>query len=79
MWEVMWSGPGRLRQSAEELELKKGDPVTAVVKATEVMISKERSFQRNSCNSREQLARLSRIIPPQQFQLPLKGTTVKRF
>jgi molybdopterin-binding protein len=37
----MWSGPGRLRQSAEELALKKGDAVTAVVKATEVMISKE--------------------------------------
>src|SRR4029453_10040977 len=29
------------RQSAEELGLKKGDEVTAVVKATEVMISKE--------------------------------------
>jgi molybdopterin-binding protein len=29
------------RQSAEELGLKKGDQVTAVVKATEVMISKE--------------------------------------
>jgi molybdopterin-binding protein len=28
------------RQSAEELGLKKGDQVTAVVKATEVMISK---------------------------------------
>jgi molybdopterin-binding protein len=28
------------RQSAEELGLKKGDEVTAVVKATEVMISK---------------------------------------
>jgi molybdopterin-binding protein len=28
------------RQSAEELGLKKGDAVTAVVKATEVMISK---------------------------------------
>jgi len=28
------------RQSAEELALKKGDAVTAVVKATEVMISK---------------------------------------
>ena len=28
------------RQSAEELKLKKGDEVTAVVKATEVMISK---------------------------------------
>lgn len=28
------------RRSAEELELKKGDSVTAVVKATEVMISK---------------------------------------
>ena len=27
------------RQSAEELKLKKGDTVTAVVKATEVMIS----------------------------------------
>ena len=27
-----------LRQSAEELALKKGDGVTAVVKATEVMI-----------------------------------------
>ncbi len=29
---------GITRQSAEELELKKGDLVTAVVKATEVMI-----------------------------------------
>lgn len=29
------------RQSAEELHLKKGDTVTAVIKATEVMISKE--------------------------------------
>jgi len=29
------------RQSAEEMSLKKGDVVTAVVKATEVMISKE--------------------------------------
>jgi len=29
------------RQSAEELGLKKGDTVAAVVKATEVMISKE--------------------------------------
>jgi molybdopterin-binding protein len=28
------------RRSAEEVELKKGDSVTAVVKATEVMISK---------------------------------------
>jgi molybdopterin-binding protein len=28
------------RQSVEELKLKKGDEVTAVVKATEVMISK---------------------------------------
>jgi molybdopterin-binding protein len=28
------------RRSAEELKLKKGDAVTAVVKATEVMISK---------------------------------------
>jgi molybdopterin-binding protein len=28
------------RRSAEELALKKGDSVTAVVKATEVMISK---------------------------------------
>ena len=28
------------RQSAEELKLKKGDEVTAVVKATEVTISK---------------------------------------
>ena len=28
-------------QSVEELNLKKGDKVTAVVKATEVMISKE--------------------------------------
>ena len=28
------------RRSADELELKKGDHVTAVVKATEVMISK---------------------------------------
>jgi molybdopterin-binding protein len=29
------------RQSAEEMNLKKGDMVTAVVKATEVMVSKE--------------------------------------
>lgn len=29
------------RQSAKELNLKKGDTVTAVIKATEVMISKE--------------------------------------
>lgn len=29
------------RRSAEELGLKKGDTVTAVVKATEVMISKD--------------------------------------
>ena len=29
------------RQSAEEMGLKKGDTVTAVVKATEVMVSKE--------------------------------------
>ena len=29
------------RRSAEELQLKKGDSVTAVVKATEVMIQKE--------------------------------------
>ena len=28
------------RRSAEELQLKKGDAVTAVVKATEVMIAK---------------------------------------
>jgi molybdopterin-binding protein len=28
------------RKSAEEMALKKGDPVTAVVKATEVMLSK---------------------------------------
>jgi molybdopterin-binding protein len=28
------------RRSAEEMALKKGDPVTAVVKATEVMIAK---------------------------------------
>jgi molybdopterin-binding protein len=28
------------RRSAEEMKLKKGDAVTAVVKATEVMISK---------------------------------------
>jgi molybdopterin-binding protein len=28
------------RRSAEEMVLKKGDPVTAVVKATEVMLSK---------------------------------------
>jgi molybdopterin-binding protein len=28
------------RRSADELQLKKGDAVTAVVKATEVMISK---------------------------------------
>ena len=29
------------RQSAEEMSLKKGDTVTAVVKATEVMVSKD--------------------------------------
>jgi molybdopterin-binding protein len=29
------------RQSAEEMNLKKGDTVTAVIKATEVMVSKE--------------------------------------
>jgi len=29
------------RQSVEEMNLKKGDVVTAVIKATEVMISKE--------------------------------------
>jgi molybdopterin-binding protein len=29
------------RQSAEEMNLKKGDTVTAVVKATEVMVSKD--------------------------------------
>jgi molybdopterin-binding protein len=29
------------RRSAEEMGLKKGDRVTAVVKATEVMLSKE--------------------------------------
>jgi molybdopterin-binding protein len=29
------------RRSAEEMALKKGDRVTAVVKATEVMLSKE--------------------------------------
>lgn len=29
------------RQSADEMDLKKGDAVTAVVKATEVMVSKE--------------------------------------
>ena len=29
------------RKSADELNLKKGDSVTAVVKATEVMVSKE--------------------------------------
>jgi molybdopterin-binding protein len=28
------------RRSAEELKLKKGDTVTAVIKATEVMVSK---------------------------------------
>ena len=33
----MRSGSGWLRQSAEELALKKGDAVMAVVKATEVM------------------------------------------
>jgi molybdopterin-binding protein len=37
----MGSGSGRLRQSAEEQALKKGDAVTSVVKATEVIISKE--------------------------------------
>jgi len=30
------------RKSADELNLKKGDSVIAVVKATEVMVSKER-------------------------------------
>jgi molybdopterin-binding protein len=30
------------RQSAEEMNLKKGDTVTAVVKATEVMVSKDK-------------------------------------
>jgi molybdopterin-binding protein len=29
------------RRSAEELNLKKGDTVVAVIKATEVMVSKE--------------------------------------
>ena len=29
------------RRSADELKLKKGDTVTAVIKATEVMVSKE--------------------------------------
>ena len=29
------------RQSADEMQLKKGDKVSAVVKATEVMISKQ--------------------------------------
>jgi molybdopterin-binding protein len=29
------------RESAEEMSIKKGDTVTAVVKATEVMISKD--------------------------------------
>jgi len=29
------------RQSAEEMNLKKGDTVSAVVKATEVMVSKD--------------------------------------
>jgi len=29
------------RQSADEMNLKKGDTVTAVVKATEVMVSKD--------------------------------------
>ena len=29
------------RQSADEMALKKGDSVTAVVKATEVMVSKD--------------------------------------
>jgi len=29
------------RESVEEMNLKKGDTVTAVIKATEVMISKE--------------------------------------
>jgi len=29
------------KQSAEELKLKKGDQVTAVIKATEVMIQKD--------------------------------------
>jgi len=29
------------KRSAEELELKKGDKVTAVIKATEVMIQKD--------------------------------------
>ena len=30
------------RKSADEMKLKKGDSVTAVVKATEVMVSKNR-------------------------------------
>jgi molybdopterin-binding protein len=30
------------RRSAEELKLKKGDTVLAVIKATEVMVSKEK-------------------------------------
>jgi molybdopterin-binding protein len=30
------------RRSAEELKLKKGDTVIAVIKATEVMVSKEK-------------------------------------
>jgi len=29
------------RRSAQELELKKGDTVVAIIKATEVMVSKE--------------------------------------
>jgi len=31
-----------IRRSADEMKLKKGDSVTAVVKATEVMISKDK-------------------------------------
>ena len=34
-------GSAITRRSADELQLKKGDTVTAVVKATEVMIQKD--------------------------------------
>ena len=36
------------RRSAEEMSLKKGDSVTAVVKATEVMIAKARRCTRGA-------------------------------
>jgi len=39
------------RQSAEEMSLKKGDTVTAVVKATEVMVSKDQITKTPSCRT----------------------------